>query len=133
VVVDTAAPYAVGMIRNLVFPSAIALTLVFGACTSEKPSNQGSPNQQAPKPEASAVRDRVVAEAATFDAKCGCSIEGVGHCGNFVRIDGHYIPIVHASLGRMEWCGKKDSGAKIEASGEIKDGKFVAKQIKTLE
>ena len=130
-VVRAAGAYRCAMIRNLLLSSASLLAFV--ACTADKPAD---PKPSAPNPakaEAPAAAGRVVAEATQFDAKCGCSIDGVGHCGNFVKIDGRYVPILHPSLGRMEWCANKDAGAKIEASGEIKDGKFVAKQIKTLD
>lgn len=130
-VARAALAYRGAMIRNLLLSSASLLAFV--ACTADKPADPKPSEPNPAKSEAPAVADRVVAEATQFDAKCGCSIEGVGHCGNFVKIDGRYVPILHASLGRMEWCAKKDAGAKIEASGEIKDGKFVAKQIKTLD
>jgi hypothetical protein len=70
-------------------------------------------------PVAVAVAERNVA--------CGCSIEGVGHCGNYVEIDGEYVELANweaLGLGPMEWCGQK--GVHAKTAGELKDGKFFA-------
>ena len=125
-------------LRKLVLSAPLFLF----ACTAEKPAEPkpaesqpaeaqpaGAPQQAA----AAAPADRALDEVATYDVKCGCSIDGVGHCGNFVMIEGNYIPILHPKLGKMEWCRNKAAGAKIKANGEIKDGKFVAKNWKTIQ
>lgn len=113
--------------RNLLFTLLLVAVVPFSACTADKPATGGQDQQQPAGDGAPAAKPVV------YDAKCGCSIEGIGKCGNYVLIDGRYVPIVHASLGKMEWCGKKDAGAKIEAVGELKDGKFVATSVKTIE
>ena len=113
--------------RNLLFTLFLALTVPFAACTADKPAGDDQ-NQQQP-----AGNGDANAEAVVYEAKCGCSIEGVGHCGNYVKIDDKWVEIVNASLGKMEWCGKKDAGAKVEAVGAMKDGKFVATSVKTIE
>jgi len=120
------------MIRNLALSLVAALPLAFGACTSEQPTGQQSPTgqQQPAKP---SVADRVVAEPTVYDVMCGCSIPGGRKCGNWIKIDGQYIPIEHADLGKMEWCEHRGKGAKVEATGEIKDGKYIAKAWKTVE
>ena len=106
--------------------------LALFACSSEQvvELNEGGSAQGAA---AAAPADRALAEIATYDVKCGCSIDGVGHCGNFVMIEGQYIPILHPRLGKMEWCRNKAAGAKIKANGELKDGKFLAKDWKTIQ
>jgi len=98
------------------------------SCTADTRDNTTKPanNQAAPaKADVPAVVDAAVT---ILDAKCGCSIEGVGHCGNFVMIEGKYVPLVHASLGKMEFCKQKAAGAKIEVKGAMKDGKYIAEQ-----
>ena len=73
------------------------------------------------------------AEMVVHDVKCGCSIDGVGKCGNYVMVDGKYVPLIHPKLGVMEFCKFKDAGAKIETVGELKDGKFVAESWKLIQ
>jgi hypothetical protein len=76
-----------------------------------------------------AVADQAV-ELAVRNVTCGCSLEEVGHCGNYVEIGSKYLEIANGAdmgLGGMEWCGK--SGVQAETAGEIKDGKFVATTV----
>ncbi|MGK0300055.1 MAG: hypothetical protein ACI89X_000923 [Planctomycetota bacterium] len=69
-------------------------------------------------------------EVAVREVKCGCSIEGIGHCGNYILVEGQYVPLIHKSLGKMEFCKQKAAGAKIKVAGMMKDGKYVAEQWK---
>ena len=72
-----------------------------------------------------AVQDQTV-EAGTYTVACGCSIESVGHCGNYIEVAGQHVEIAGSEalgLSGMEWCGKP--GATVVASGEVKDGMFV--------
>lgn len=64
------------------------------------------------------------------DAKCGCSIEGIGKCGNYIMFDGEYVPLLNATLGKMEFCKQKDAGCKIKVAGAMKDGNYIAEQWK---
>ena len=64
--------------------------------------------------------------AAVHDAKCGCVIEDIGTCGNYVEIDGKYVVLEHPLLGTMEFCADKENGAKIKIAGAMTDGKYVA-------
>jgi len=64
---------------------------------------------------------------ATRRVSCGCVLEGIGACGNYVEIEGHYVPVANAAdfgLGAMAWCGQE--GVTAETSGEIRDGRFHA-------
>lgn len=73
-----------------------------------------------------AIADMAV-ELATRNAVCGCTLDEVGHCGNYVEINSRYIALANSEelgIGGMEWCGKED--VQVETAGEIKDGKFVA-------
>jgi len=72
----------------------------------------------------------------THAVMCGCSLPGIGHCGNFVEIDGANYPFnqkmgAGTKLGAMDWCGIE--GAKAEIEGEIQDGEFVATFIKKVQ
>lgn len=114
------------VMRKVLYSFVLFLPLALGACTTDKASDQDE--QQAPAKQADPV-----AKAVVHDVKCGCSIDGVGRCGNYILIDGKYVPMIHASLGKMEWCAQKDKGAKVETIGAMKDGKFVAESWKTVE
>ena len=76
-----------------------------------------------------AVADMTV-ELATLNASCGCTLDEVGHCGNYVQIGSQYVALANGEelgLGGMEWCGKSD--VKVETAGEVKDGNFIAASI----
>ncbi len=61
-------------------------------------------------------------------AKCGCTIEGVEECGNYVEVGGSYVPLVGVdSISEQEFC--KKTGLLVELEGEMKDGKFHAKKF----
>lgn len=114
--------------KNLLILSLLSLPIAFGACTAEakkEPTTNEQPANEGGK--------KAMAEAAEYDVKCGCSIEGIGHCDPFIMIDGKYVPLVHPKVGKMEFCAQKDKGAKIEAVGAMKDGKFVAESWKLVE
>ena len=108
------------------------------ACASEgdqSKSEQAAVNTEDPHAghahaqEPAAVADMAV-ELATRNASCGCALEEVGHCGNYVQIDSKYVALANSEdlgLGGMEWCGKEN--VQVETAGEIKDGKFVAASI----
>jgi hypothetical protein len=72
------------------------------------------------------IQDMAV-ELATRNVSCGCALEEVDHCGNYIEIESQYIEIANGEelgLGEMEWCGKE--GVQAESAGAIKSGKFVA-------
>jgi hypothetical protein len=112
--------------RNILYSLVLLLPLTVVACTTDKVPDQD-------KPQVPVKQAEPVAKAVVHDVKCGCSIEGVGSCGNYILIDGKYVPMIHASLGKMEWCAQKDKGAKVETVGAMKDGKFIAESWKTVE
>ena len=69
-------------------------------------------------------------EVKVRDVKCGCSIDGIGKCGNFILFDGNYYPLLNETLGEMEFCQFKDAGCKIKVAGAMKNGQYVADQWK---
>jgi len=90
-----------------------------GAAT-ESADHQATAEQQV-------TTDDMVVELATRNVTCGCALEEVGHCGNYIEIGSKYVQIANSEelgLGPMEWCGKE--GVEAESAGEIKNGKFVA-------
>jgi hypothetical protein len=120
------------MMRNLLLSFVVAVPLALVACTAEKPAEPAKATAPAPANAAPAA-DLVVSEPTVHDVMCGCSIDGVGRCGNYIMIEGSYVPLVHPKLGKMEWCAQKSKGAKIETTGAMKDGKFVASDWKTVQ
>ena len=88
-------------------------SLLAAGCTSEK---------QELVPEAAPA----VAVAQVHDAICGHALPEVGKCGNYLKVDGEYVVLEHPSLGKMDYCGAGEAGAKVKVAGELADGKFVA-------
>lgn len=66
------------------------------------------------------------------NVQCGCTIDSISKCGNFVEIDSKYIPIANdkeLGLGHMEWCNQGPVAADV--AGEVVDGAFVASKLDT--
>jgi len=64
--------------------------------------------------------------AASREVRCGCKIEGIGKCGNYVSVDGKWLEITNREergLGVMEWCSA-DAKVEAEVAGEL-DGKGI--------
>lgn len=93
----------------------VALLLPAFACSSEKEAAEGSAPEGAV--EATLVDVTPVAvEAAMREVKCGCHIDAIGKCGNYVDVDGAWVMISNPKdhdLGAMEWCSAK---TKVEAT-----------------
>ncbi|MFH0945089.1 MAG: hypothetical protein V2A76_07815 [Planctomycetota bacterium] len=97
--------------RNSVLFSALLLM----GCGESSPTASSTSD---PAPEAAAVTH-------VHDLACGCALEEVGKCGNYINIDGHFVELVgDTGLGVMAFC--KQDGLKGEVAGEMKEGKFVA-------
>jgi hypothetical protein len=68
------------------------------------------------------------AAADVHRVECGCALEEVGHCGNYIEIDGAFVEVGgDLGLGKMEWCGQ--TGLHAKAQGELVGGKFVATEL----
>ena len=70
--------------------------------------------------------DDTAVELAMRNVSCGCKVEGIGKCGNYVEIGSHYVEIANREelgLGEMEWC--RFSHVTANVAGEVKDGMFV--------
>lgn len=87
------------MIRSLL---TLLLALPVVACgTAEDPA---TPGQESGAPATAAV----ALEEGEREVRCGCKIDSVGHCGNYVAEGGEWLEISNdkeLGLGRMEWCG----------------------------
>ena len=69
----------------------------------------------------------------THNVACGCKLESIGHCGNYIEVDGKYIAVANSEalgLGPMEWC-KHDGPVEATATGTVTDGEFVGTAIET--
>ncbi len=106
--------------------SLAVLCLALAACAGDSASTSTT--------DSAASIDATVVALDTYTTKCGCKIDEVGHCGNYIEIGGEFVEISNGKahgLGPMEWCGQ-DHGS-CEASGTIEDGKFVAKTFESKE
>lgn len=108
-------------------PAILLLTFGLVACTSEVATSETPEAGQA------SSAPRVIATPEVHDAICGHVLADVGHCGNYVKIDDEYVVLEWPELGKMEYCGRGEKGAKVEITGEMEDGKFVAKTYKLVE
>jgi hypothetical protein len=97
------------------------ILLLAAACSADVPPQPGP-----------GAPSGVPAGATVLEARCGCVIEGIQKCGNYVRVDGKYVPLVHPTLGKMEFCAQKAAGARIEVAGAMQEGKFVATSWKRV-
>ena len=69
-------------------------------------------------------------EAKVYDVACGCSIEAVGHCGEYAMVDGRHILIKNHGLGGMPFCGK--TGQKAKIAGEMKGEELHATSVELV-
>ena len=98
----------------------LCLLLVPGACGGEPASVA-----------ASAPADGTPVRG-VHDVRCGCVIEGVGHCGNYVDVGGHWLEITgEVGLGEMEFCG--EDGVRATVEGTIGRGAFAATSLDVVE
>jgi hypothetical protein len=94
------------------------LLLPLLSCSNDAPAPSEQPAQGA-------------VETVVMTAQCGCTLDSVGHCGNYIEVDGAFVEIANwkeLGLGNMEWCAVKGPVA-VMAAGEMQDGKFVASAI----
>jgi hypothetical protein len=127
------------MSRTLSLLVLSTLTALCASCQREESKAPSTPKQPSamearssePKPEAKALV-KEIATPEVHRAICGHVLPEVGHCGNYVDIDGQWVEVLWPELGVMEWCRQGKQGAEVEITGAMKDGKFVATALKTL-
>jgi len=121
--------------------AVLLIALAVAACSgSDKQETADAGTQDAPEATAAAdpaadphaghahAQEAVAVDLATRTVKCGCAIESIGTCGNYVDIDGNFAYIANSTdlgLGSMEWCGAEEV-VTAETKGELKGGKFYA-------
>ena len=103
----------------------LLFALIPAACTS----------QEAPNAQVSSTTPlaNTTVEQSEHTVSCGCKIDTIGACGNYVDIDGQWLEIANGEdlgIGVMEWCSVPE--AKAEIAGEVEDGKFVATVLKVI-
>lgn len=105
------------------------LTIILVACDRPKPAPTSGTESQT----LATVKEGVRTEQ-EHSVICGHNLPSVGHCDDYIEVDGQYIPLVGVELDRkefpkkeyrdgMHFCGHGKMKAK--ASGEVKDGKFI--------
>ncbi|RMH03064.1 MAG: hypothetical protein D6702_07175 [Planctomycetota bacterium] len=103
------------------------------ACSGEEQPAPPEETGAAPAAEQAADQaDAAVPAAEVHKAICGHALEEVGHCGNYIEVDGKWVELSYPGLGAMEYCSLGDKGCEVKVAGEIKDGKFVAVSYEKL-
>jgi hypothetical protein len=108
----------------------IPLLISFASCTKTEVAVVDAKSTDAP---AAAVVSVEITEA-DHPVICGCKIESVGSCGNYIEFDGEYAEITNSAdvgLGGMQWCGSSDDHATI--TGTRTGDKFEAKMVTLAE
>lgn len=106
----------------------LPVALLLGACGDEAEVYQ----PEAPPP-ATGAEIQPISTPEVHDAICGCQLADVKRCGNYVELGGRHVEIVWPELGKMEWCKDGEKGARVEITGAMKDGKFVADSYRRVE
>jgi hypothetical protein len=69
-----------------------------------------------------------VALDGTYPARCGCAIDSIGHCGNYVVVDGAPVELEgDLGLGAMEFCGQDGRSARV--AGIVHAGKVTPSEF----
>lgn len=94
--------------------------------TSKGPADgDGTTNTETPKARTVAV------ESAVREVRCGCRIEGIGKCGNYVAVDGEWLEIGNRQdlgLRVMEWCSNKET-VMAKTAGERATGGILLSEL----
>ncbi len=107
----------------------LASTLLV-ACTVESSSVPAAATP--PAAESTVAAPAPTAAAHVHELACGCVLDAVGHCAEYIRDDGEFVELVPpVDLGSMPFCGKDGLSARVD--GELKDGKFVASTFAYVE
>jgi len=112
---------------------SVLLALLTG-CNGE--SGSGAPTAGAAPDTATRAAEPASAPVVegAHSVRCGCSLEDVGTCGNYVEFEGAYVELAFPEdldPGEMAFCGQDDLMAKVE--GEMSDGRFVVSSFEYVE
>lgn len=89
------------MLKPLLFTACALSVLACGGANEGDTSTSPADSAAAPKAQTVAL------EAGVRELRCGCKIEGVGMCGNYVAEGEDWLEISNPDdhgLGKMEWC-----------------------------
>lgn len=104
---------------------SLLLATLATACGSDDPAPRSEPSDPPPAHATTPPVADTGPISGVHDVRCGCSIEGIGRCGNYIDIAGHPLPLQgDLGLGKMEFCGQEGLRASVE--GQVLDGAFVA-------
>ena len=104
----------------------IPLLLLPAACASK---DNPQPAENTPQEQADETPRKSGPIEGQFAVQCGCEIDGIDACGNYVHVDGHAYEILgDLGLGEMEWCSTK-GGAQAQVKGVLKGDKFYGESL----
>lgn len=103
----------------------LPLPLLFGAACGSDHAHTGDHDHDHGGAASSAL-PAPSADAVAHDLRCGCAIDAVGACGEYIDVDGKFVELrlPGAGLGDMPFCGKDGLSARVD--GAVEDGVFVA-------
>lgn len=115
----TAGPSAAraGIVSLMLKASLVAFVLLGAAACS---------GSTAPDASAASAASAKAVPAAVREVRCGCKIDGIDKCGNYVSVDGKWLEITNREergLGVMEWCSAVEK-VQAQVAGEL-DGKGI--------
>ncbi|MHC4263082.1 MAG: hypothetical protein ACYSWX_11205 [Planctomycetota bacterium] len=111
--------------RNSITTAVCLLPLL--ACTTESTSAPTTENETATETETGAAAGAASGPMASAERAviCGCQIETVHRCSEWVDVDGEWVALeLPTDMGSMPFCGKEGLRANVE--GEIVEGTYVA-------
>lgn len=85
--------------NRLLLAALVSLPVL--ACSTKDDATPATGDPSAPKAQTVAL------EEGAREVRCGCKIESVGHCGNYVADGDDWLEISNPGdfgLGHMEWC-----------------------------
>lgn len=114
----------------------LSLVLVCGlvACGSDSKTESADTTTPATPEASEAAAVAVEITEEEHNVICGCKIDSVGRCGNYIEFDGEFAQITNSKevgLGGMEWCSSSDDRAIV--SGTRTGSEFVATKVQAVE
>lgn len=102
----------------------VLATLLLVSCGHHGKGHEAVPHDPIGSDQATESR-QPSAEAQVHALACGCALDDVGVCGEYIEVEGAYLALVAPhDLGSMPFCHK--DGLRARVDGEVRDGKFVA-------
>jgi len=116
-------PYPAPPMKSLLLIPLLLLPAACGKKDNPKPAEETQTESTVETPRKSGPI------AGQYAVQCGCEIDSIGSCGNYVHVDGHPFEILgDLGLGEMEWCST-EGGAQADVKGVLKDDKFYGESL----